>query len=292
MDANDFYQADQEYRRYMREREWKYCSKSEDSVSICDSKRSFTLNHFRQVKAAKGILPLPNGRPQTAPAVLGSKLSILGYTGHRPRKSVPHIGRAVSPLKYKISGYTGHIPEGCDPKRSDDGPVNLPVCKHYKYHQTPRNKPSAAQVEATKKRYDENIAVLESRGLTAMGVLNIVQNKLQERVTSTAQQEIRISRMFEYFDFNDNKALEEDEFKKFLEYCSCFLDDVQFLALFSLFDVDYSSGLCWQEFRRHAMVVDPKGGTAILPKAITNDYGDRRVRTIRNIFSGRNRDNN
>ena len=279
--AEDFAEADREYRRYMRDRQWKLESHqfNDSQVSKCDSKKAFTLTKYRQAKVSSGALPEVHDRPHTAPA--GKVDGILGYTGHRPRKSFSHAERAVSPLKVKIFGYTGHIPSKVLDQQELEASSRLPICKH-KCGGVKRV-PTPEERELTKQKYDRNLVILEKRGQTAEGILNIVQNKLQERVTSSAQQQIHLSRMFEYFDFDNSQTLEENEFKMFLEHVNCFLDEVQFLAMFALFDTDFSSGISWAEFKRYAMVSNPRGGTAILPKATISSYGDRRIRCIQNI---------
>jgi Ca2+-binding EF-hand superfamily protein len=283
MYANDLYEADLSYRIYMEERQMKLDQrKSNSSVTSEQSmpKKMFTLQRFREVKAA-----MTDTRPQTAPPVLGNTQGICGYTGHRPRKSVPHIDRPT--VEIKMCGYTGHIPNSFEEQKVLKCMARNPVCK---YKQLPKVKHTFTpqQKENTKARYERNFAILEKQGQTAMGVLAIVQNKLQERVNSSAQQHIRISRMFEYFDSDCSRTLEETEFRSFLEYCTVFLNEVQFLALFALFDADHSSGLSWSEFSKYAMVNNPKGGTAILPKAITRAYSsDGKVHTPGKISSAK-----
>lgn len=118
-------------------------------------------------------------------------------------------------------------------------------------------------------RYNAAIQSLWKRGQTQQMLLRTVQQKLSERVNSYSQQHVRIRKIYEYFDLDGNGTLDEHEFRQFLELSNCYFDDVQSLALYAYFDQSRSGAITWEDFEAHAMVFNPRGGTAVLPKAIT-----------------------
>lgn len=126
--------------------------------------------------------------------------------------------------------------------------------------------------ENLRKRYADGISRVQKSGQTVLGLLAIVQSKLSERVTSYADQVIRTRNMFNYFDFDDSNTLDEIEFERFLEMNNCHLEEHQRIALFSYFDKDVTGGISWKQFEENCTVPNPKGGTAVLPKAITRMY--------------------
>mmetsp|Transcript_8605 Transcript_8605/g.12842 ORF Transcript_8605/g.12842 Transcript_8605/m.12842 type:complete len:274 (-) Transcript_8605:207-1028(-) len=233
--------------------------------------------------------------PDSRPPSRGASAT-RGYTGHIPQFNQPPV--PTSPIRYKIRGYTGHIPGSLDvcghptvPGEEMQKRMYSPVKKASQLHNLPRCKYSCTlpmhgnlrpgHEEFVAKRYgshdemmkyyNDAITKLHERGQTQKGLLNIVQSKLSERVRSYAQQIIRIRKIFEYFDFDDSKTLDEYEFRQFLELSNCYLDDVQVVALFAYFDLNKSGGICWDEFAKNAMVQNPKGGTTVLPKAIVRN---------------------
>lgn len=119
-------------------------------------------------------------------------------------------------------------------------------------------------------RYTNSITQLWKRHKqTQQMLLRMVQSKLSSRVDSYATQTIRTRALFDYFDQDDSKFLDEQEFRQFLELTNCYFDDVQSLALFAYFDENRTGEIDWDSFKRHSMVHNPKGGTAVTPKAIT-----------------------
>ena len=228
-----------------------------------------------------------------------------GYSGYIPKITEADGPQISSPTRYKIRGYTGHIPgsesvcgrpilsseevqqyQSSPSQKPRPGHHRIPVCKFTSRIVSVRDSNISIHGErispehrdflqryyggrsALMKRYQDAVDALASRKQTRRGLLSIVQSKLSERVRSYAQQAIRVRKSFEYFDFDDNQILDEWEFREFLEMNNCYLDEVQRIALFSYFDKDLSGGLSWGQFSEHAMVPNPKGGTAILPKAI------------------------
>lgn len=123
-------------------------------------------------------------------------------------------------------------------------------------------------------RYDEAIAQLERMGHSQDMLLKMVQAKIQERVSSAAEQVIKVRKMFEAFDIDGSGDMDEIEFRLCLERLNVQLTDVQALALFALFDEKCEGALQWEEFARRAMVANPRGGTAVLPKCITATVKD------------------
>lgn len=119
-------------------------------------------------------------------------------------------------------------------------------------------------------RYNDSIKQLWKRHQqTQQMLLRMVQSKLSSRVNSYATQAVRTRAIFEYFDMDKGGDLDEQEFRQFLEQTNCYFDDVQSLALFAYFDEKKTGGIDWEAFKLHAMVHNPKGGTATIPKAIT-----------------------
>lgn len=192
--------------------------------------------------------------------------------------------------RYVIRGYTGYIPQSFDVCgtpviQSEDTQHGLaPVCKYKvsiddghsspgKYSRPEQEKYVQSGYSDTGKmlsRYKAAIEHVHSRNLTQEALLHLVQSKLSERVNSYAQQHVRLRKIFDYFDFNDDSILDEYEFKKFLELSNIYFDDYQALALFAYFDHDRTGGIEWDRFAQLAMVPNPSGGTAVQPKSITN----------------------
>ena len=120
-----------------------------------------------------------------------------------------------------------------------------------------------------KERYEKNMRALHDCHFSQEMLLQLVQAKLQERVTSHSSQVIKVKRIFELFDADDSGELDEWEFRRGLELLNVQLSDVQVLALFSHFDADCSGTIAYDEFAKFAMLPNPKGGTAVFPKPIT-----------------------
>jgi len=122
----------------------------------------------------------------------------------------------------------------------------------------------------TLERYETARQELYRRGQTQQMLMRIVQAKLSERVSSYAQQQIWIRNLFGNFAKNGGTEVPEAEFRQCLELMNIQFDDCQFLALFAFFDADHNGSIDYQEFAGYAMVPNPKGGTAVLPKSITS----------------------
>eukprot|EP00602_Paraphysomonas_sp_CaronLab_P005982 CAMPEP_0185035564 /NCGR_PEP_ID=MMETSP1103-20130426/27172_1 /TAXON_ID=36769 /ORGANISM="Paraphysomonas bandaiensis, Strain Caron Lab Isolate" /LENGTH=283 /DNA_ID=CAMNT_0027572703 /DNA_START=30 /DNA_END=881 /DNA_ORIENTATION=+ len=118
-------------------------------------------------------------------------------------------------------------------------------------------------------RYNNAIQQLWKRGQTQQMLLRMVQSKLSERINSYADQHVRARKLYDYFDLDNSQTLDEHEFRQFLELSNCYMDDIQSLALFAYFDSDRIGGITWESFSEHALVHNPRGGTAVIPKAIT-----------------------
>jgi hypothetical protein len=233
--------------------------------------------HEIATKGYTGYIPKVDDNPEMESPV---KFKIRGYTGHIPG-SLSVCGKAIVPSE-EVQ-YANHAPQGhaskaripvckftsrivsvADTKRSIHGDYLSPVHRDFLSHRTTRK-------DLLQQRYENAVASLLERKQTQRGLLSIIQSKLSERVKSYSEQAIRTRKFFEYFDYNGNMCIDEFEFRDFLEINNCYLDDVQRLALFAYFDTDFSGGLSWEQFRKSAMVPNPKGGTAVLPKSITRN---------------------
>lgn len=140
----------------------------------------------------------------------------------------------------------------------------------------------------TEERYSTAAQQLLERGQTQEMLLRIVQAKMSERVNSYALQLIRTRKLFEAFDANGDGVLDETEFRVCLEKLNIQFDDVQVLALFAYFDYNNDGYVEWEDFADHAMVFNPKGGTAVLPKMITaTDKGHSHDRIAARLALGR-----
>lgn len=224
------------------------------------------------------------------------KVALRGYTGCPP--ITPHEEDAIqSPnKKTMIRGYSGYLPgsrntvgvplipseekqlsrfDGTKTDSESSSPV-LRQAGHLQDHveqstlgSSFTNFRSYGKHMELGERYANAIYQLSKRGQTQQMLLRIVQAKLSERVSSYAQQHVRIRKIFEYFDMNGSNDLDEHEFRQFLELSNVYFDDIQSLALFAYFDQDKTGGISWESFEENAMVQNPKGGTAVIPKAIT-----------------------
>lgn len=192
----------------------------------------------------------------------------LGNTAKFSARGKPH--ELDVPLKKdNISGYSGHLPlthaKGQIQKLArSEKRVEPEVVPEDSTDEFKRN----INMDFME-RYSEAALVLESRNQSHQMLLRIVQAKLSQQVSSYAQQLIRVRKLFEAFDMDNNGVLDEFEFREFLEQINVQFDDVQILALFSYFDESNTGVIVWEEFARHAMIHNPKGGTAVLTKPIT-----------------------
>jgi hypothetical protein len=117
-------------------------------------------------------------------------------------------------------------------------------------------------------RYETAAQQLIDRGQNQDMLLRVVQAKMSERVNSYATQLIHTRNLFAAHDINGDGVLDEGEFRICLEKLNIQFDDVQNLALFAYFDHNNDGFVEWEDFADHAMVYNPKGGTAVLPKII------------------------
>jgi hypothetical protein len=207
-----------------------------------------------------------------------------GYTGHFPNPVTEEHVLASPAKKLMIQGYTGHRPflrDRCgepripsEEKQRQALGMDLDVSPEEDEDDGPREGDNfnfrvfAKHMDITE-RYREAVAGLLERGRTQEALLRIVQAKMSERVNSYAVQLIRTRKLFEAFDINGDGVLDEGEFRTCLEKLNIQFDDVQSLALFAYFDDDNTGFVEWEGFAEHAMVYNPKGGTAVLPKMIT-----------------------
>lgn len=212
---------------------------------------------------------------------------LTGYTGFVQGKKYSGMDSPPSPSREPIRGYTGFLPDA----RGVCGRPTIPGQEEQKHLKllregttTKKRTKSASSRQKDNsfrkinsktmdlvERYDHAATRLfQDRGQTHEMLVRIVQAKLSERVASYAEQLIRVRKLFEAHDADGNGVLDEDEFRSVLEKINVQFDDVQSLALFSYFDTNNTGKIEWEEFARVAMVANPRGGTAVLPKAITS----------------------
>jgi hypothetical protein len=220
-----------------------------------------------------------------------TKYKIRGYTGHIPGSAFV-CGTPLVPseeIQHEMinssGGYDSSSPQRrkalgtptCK-YRSETGSLMFPHKEEITIHGNtlrPGHKEFIhhryGSVEELNLKYDTALRKLQSRGQTPIGLLRIVQSQLSQRVVNYSQQFIRLRKMFEYFDFDDSCTLDEYEFKHFLELNNLYFDGVQLAALFAHLDEERIGGIPWSIFSSCVMVPNPRGGTAVLPKAIIRD---------------------
>lgn len=186
------------------------------------------------------------------------KLMIRGYTGHRPfRRSVigePEVPCEEKQLLPRTNLFDDGQPEESKPEPQEGSGFNFrSFAKHMDIIE----------------RYAASVQQLMDRGQSQEMLLRLVQAKMSERVNSYASQLIRTRKLFEAFDINGDGVLDEGEFRICLEKLNIQFDDVQSLALFAYFDHNNDGFVEWEDFADHAMIYNPKGGTAVQPKVIT-----------------------
>lgn len=210
-----------------------------------------------------------------------------GYSGHGyvdPRFIDDDSKQQVK--KYMIRGYSGHVPEARTVYGTPSIPSDLKQQESRMTQEELNERKINAKEETVidskggfrqlsknmdlRERYTIAIETLLDRDQTQNMLLKIVQAKLSERVNSYAEQKQHIRLLFEGFDYNGDGVLDEGEFRDCLEHTNIQFDDVQVLALFAHFDLDYTGEISWRDFAANAMVLNPKGGTAVLPKQITS----------------------
>jgi hypothetical protein len=208
--------------------------------------------------------------------------STVGFTGHivADDESI-HI--LESPLKkLMIRGYTGHrsklknlVGEPFIPseERQQSDLFGLPdtvFAEEDREEGNNYNFRTFAKHLDVMERYTFAVEQLQARGQSQESLLQIVQAKLSQRVSTFAMQAIMARKLFEEFDMNGDGVLDEGEFRECLEKMTIQFDDVQSLALFAYFDDNNDGFVEWQNFADHAMVPNPKGGTAVIPKMINS----------------------
>lgn len=226
--------------------------------------------------------------------------TLYGYSGHYKVEEKPHV--LDQPLKkVVIRGYSGFLPQ----TRQICGSPSIPSEKQQLDMEKTRSGraltarltaedeaplDSAAQSTAFRhyakgmdvcERYESAVERLQARGQTQTILLRMVQAKFSERVKSYAEQLIGVRRLFESFDFNQDGVLDESEFRECLEQCNIQFDDTQVLALFAFFDEDLAGVISWERFAAHATVLNPRGGSAVLPKQIIASYTARDMEEIK-----------
>jgi hypothetical protein len=208
-----------------------------------------------------------------------------GYTGHLPQSDDDeHV--LESPMKkFMIRGYTGHrshlrhlVGEPLIPSEKRQleisGLIDTEVKEIEREDQVNDNFRAHAKHLDILERYGYAADLLSKRGQSQQGLLSIVKAKLSQRVNTFAMQRITTRNLFEEFDINGDGVLDEGEFRACLEKMNIQFDDIQVLALFAFFDDDNDGFVEWKEFADHAMVANPKGGTAVLPKMIIQTYNN------------------
>lgn len=203
--------------------------------------------HYQKEFVEQHVLESPN-----------KKMMIRGYTGHRPHlKNL--CGEPLIPSEEKQLSMLGMTESEGQGDSEEEGPREG---DNFNFR-------GFAKHMDTLERYAAAVQNLNERGQSQDMLLRIVQMKMSERVNSYALQLIRTRKIFESFDLNGDGVLDEGEFRICLEKMNIQFDDVQNLALFAYFDDNNDGFVEWEDFADHAMVHNPKGGTAVLPKMIT-----------------------
>ena len=194
------------------------------------------------------------------------------YTGHLSSFDPEDVHDLEKPYHRPktCKGYSGHIPiskltKSAAPAESKDHEETAP----YEEVKTSTMFRTFGKHLDTLERYETARQDLFKRGQTQQMLMRIVQAKLSERSNSYAQQQIWLRNLFANFDQNGNSGLDEIEFRQCLELMNIQFDDCQFLALFAFLDKDQNGTIDFEEFANYAMIPNPKGGTAVLTKAIT-----------------------
>ena len=122
-----------------------------------------------------------------------------------------------------------------------------------------------------KEQYEKNMRALHDCHFSQEMLLQLVQAKLQERVTSHSSQVIKVKRIFEQFDADDSGELDEWEFRRGLELLNVQLSDVHGCSRSSRTSTRTAAARSRDEFAKFAMLPAPKGGTAVFPQAHHDD---------------------
>jgi len=195
------------------------------------------------------------------------------YAGHTQRYHMDDKTTHVLDIPYKrkmVNGYSGHLPNRHETTGAPShlGPKDEP--EEIDRGEAISNFRTFGKNMDTVERYTNAVEQLwVEHGQTPKMLLKLVQNKLAEKVHSYAEQKVAIRLLFQSHDVNQDFVLDEVEFRICMEKINIQFDDVQSLAIFAYFDTEYDGTLNWLEFADKCMVQNPKGGAAILPKAIT-----------------------
>jgi hypothetical protein len=215
------------------------------------------------------IMPLPD--PAHDLEVPMKRSACLGYSAFRPGKK-EIIGKPIVSLaEERGDGESMHTHKamamrGLDDPFSEVRPHDAPVHPHDAPGFDIREMWKNVDIE---ERYKRAKMAVERDGHNEAMLVEIVQAKLASRVNSYAEQHKKVRLIFKSFDLNGDGVLDEDEFRQCLERMNIQCNDDQVLTLFAYFDTDRSGLIQWENFQRVAMVPNPKGGTAVLPKVIT-----------------------
>lgn len=218
---------------------------------------------------------------------VSTRIKIRGFTGYVPRSRdiigtpiIPSEDKQIQTLNMKKTGElfanenTVRFEDiESDNKRSgcnSQGQSHSQSCGRVADMSAMTNFRSYGKNMELEERYNDSIKQLWKRHQqTQQMLLRMVQSKLSSRVNSYSTQTVRTRAIFDYFDMDGGGDLDEHEFRQFLELTNCYFDDVQSLALFAYFDEKRVGAIDWEAFKLHSMVHNPKGGTAVIPKAIT-----------------------
>ena len=227
----------------------------------------------------KGGLKYPGGytgailRPHDPPHVLDvpmTRSACLGYTAFRPGKKDIIGAPIVSLAEERGDGEQALAAKLASQKSGPAVKTNAELELEQRQARNAhvagmRNDWRNVDIE---ERYSKAKQTILDRGQSEDMLVQIVQSKLASRVNSYAEQIIKVKKLFESFDLNGDGVLDEQEFRECLEKLNIQFDDAQVLTLFAYFDVDRAGLIQWQAFQVKSMVANPKGGTAVLPKAI------------------------
>ena len=129
------------------------------------------------------------------------KLMIRGYTGHRSKlKNL--VGEPFIPSESRqLKMFGMHESEYSEEDREEGNNYNFRTfAKHLDVME----------------RYTFSVEQLQLRGQSQQGLLQIVQAKLSQRVSTFAKQAIMTRKLFEEFDLNGDGVLDEGEFRECL----------------------------------------------------------------------------
>ena len=197
----------------------------------------------------------------------------LGYGGFRPGKT-EIIGKPIVSLaEERGDGEAVHVHQamaarGLHDPISWDGKESGHQSKASQQSEVLNIREMWKNVDI-EERYAHAKKAVEDAGQDEDMLVQIVQAKLASRVNSYAVQHRMVKLIFESFDMNGDGVLDEDEFRECLERLNIQCNDNQVLTLFAYFDHERTGLIDWHSFQSVAMVHNPKGGTAVLPKMIT-----------------------